>query len=106
MDESDSTDQVVEAVNERYWPLGSKASLVAMRKSGLRDPGGQSETGLALERKADRLRAAGLESQSGSSTGHRKTCFCRRLATYRPIAYLSSHTHSAAGEVMVLTVAG
>lgn len=61
VDESDSTDQVVKAVAERYWPVGSKASLVAVRKSGPRDPGGQAETGLALERQADRLRATGLE---------------------------------------------
>jgi nucleotide-binding universal stress UspA family protein len=69
VDESDSTDQVVQAVAERFWPLGSKASLVAMRKSGPRDPGGQSETGLALERQADSLRAAGLEVSIGIKYG-------------------------------------
>jgi len=69
VDESDSTDQVVQAVAERFWPLGSKASLVAMRKSGPSDPGGQSETGPALEKQADRLRAAGLEVSIGIKYG-------------------------------------
>lgn len=69
VDESDSTDQVVQAVAERFWPVGSEASLVAVRTSGPRDPGGQSETGLALERQADRLRAAGLEVSIGIKYG-------------------------------------
>lgn len=69
MNESDSTDQVVQAVAERFWPVGSKASLVAVRKSGPRDPGRQSETGLALERQADRLRATGLEVSIGIKYG-------------------------------------
>jgi len=69
VDESDSTDQVVQAVAERFWPVGSKASLVAVRKSGPRDPGAQSETGLALERQADRLRATGLEVSIGIKDG-------------------------------------
>ena len=60
-DESDSTDLVVEAVAERFWPAGSKASLIAVRKSGPRDPGAQLDTSLTLERQADRLRAIGLE---------------------------------------------
>jgi nucleotide-binding universal stress UspA family protein len=60
-DESDSTDLVVQAVAERFWPVGSKASLIVVRKSGPRDPGGQLDTGLALERQVDRLRAIGLE---------------------------------------------
>jgi nucleotide-binding universal stress UspA family protein len=69
VDESDSTDQVVQAVAERFWPVESKASLVAVRKSGPRDPGAQSETGLALERQADRLRATGLEVSIGIKDG-------------------------------------
>ena len=69
VDESDSSDQVVQAVAERFWPVGSKASLLAVRKSGPRDPGGQAETGLALERKADRLRATGLEVAIGVKYG-------------------------------------
>jgi nucleotide-binding universal stress UspA family protein len=40
-----------------------------VRKSGPRDPGGQSETGLALERHADRLRATGLEVSIGKRYG-------------------------------------
>lgn len=69
VDESDSTDWVVEAVAERFWPVGSKASLVAVRKSGPRDPGGQSETGQALKRQAGRLRATGLEVSIGIKYG-------------------------------------
>src|SRR5687768_10561960 len=69
VDESDSTDQVVQAVAERFWPVGSKASLVTVGKSGPRDPGGQSETGLALERQVDRLRATGLEVSIGIKYG-------------------------------------
>lgn len=61
VDESDSTDPVVQAVAERFWPVGSKASLVAVRKSGPRDPVRELEPGFALERQADRLRATGLE---------------------------------------------
>ena len=61
VDESDSADLVVQAVAERFWPAGSRASLVAVRKIGPRDPGGQSQIGLALERQADRLRAIGME---------------------------------------------
>jgi nucleotide-binding universal stress UspA family protein len=68
--ESESTDLVVQAVAERFWPVGSKASLVMVRKSGPRDPRGQSETGLALERQADRLRATGLEVSIGIKDGH------------------------------------
>lgn len=69
VDESTSTDLVVQAVAERFWPVRSKASLVAVRKIGPRDPGGQSETGLALERHADRLRATGLEVSIGVKYG-------------------------------------
>jgi len=69
VDESDSTDWVVEAVAERFWPVGSKASLVAVRKNDPRDPGGQSETGQALERQAGRLRATGLEVSIGIKYG-------------------------------------
>ena len=61
VDESDSTNSVVQAVAERFWPAGSKASLIAVRKSGPRDPVRELETGLAIERQADRLRATGLE---------------------------------------------
>src|SRR5688572_8095772 len=69
VDEADSTDTVVQAVAERFWPVGSKASLIVVRKSGLRDPGGQSEIGLALEQQADRLRATGLEVSIGIKYG-------------------------------------
>ena len=69
VDESDSTNLVVQAVAERFWPVGSRASLVAVQKSGPRDPAEQSETGLALERQADRLRATGLEVSIGIKNG-------------------------------------
>lgn len=69
VDESDSTDLVVQAVAERFWPVGSKASLVAVRKSGPRDPGRQTESGLALERQAARLRATGLEVSTAIKYG-------------------------------------
>lgn len=69
VDESGSTDLVVQAVAERFWPVGSKASLVAVRKSGPREPGAQSETGQALERQANRLRATGLEVSIGIKDG-------------------------------------
>ncbi len=55
---------------ERFWPLGTKASLVAVRKSGPRDPVKELERGLALERQADRLRASGLEVTIGIRYGH------------------------------------
>lgn len=61
VDELDSTDRVVQAVAERFWPVGSKASLIAVRKNGLRDAARELEPGHALERHADRLRATGLE---------------------------------------------
>ena len=69
VDEADSTDTVVQAVAERFWPVGSKASLVVVRKSGPRDPGEQLEIGLALEQQADRLRATGLEVSVGIKYG-------------------------------------
>jgi len=69
VDEFDSTDHVVQAVAERFWPVGSKVSLVAVRKSGPRDPVRELESGLALERQADRLRATGLEVSIGIKYG-------------------------------------
>ena len=69
VDESDSTDRVVQAVAERIWPVGSKGSLVAVRKSGPRDPVREVEAGLAFERQADRLRATGLEVSIGIKYG-------------------------------------
>lgn len=69
VDESDSTDWVVQAVAERFWPVGSKASLVAVRKSDPRDPVRELEPSLALERQADRLRATGLEVSIGIKYG-------------------------------------
>lgn len=69
VDESDSTEWVVQAVAERFWPVGSKASLVAVRKSGPRDPVKGLEPGLALERQADRLRATGVEVSIGIKYG-------------------------------------
>jgi nucleotide-binding universal stress UspA family protein len=69
VDESDSTDWVVQAVAERFWPAGSKASLVAVRKSDPRDPVRELEPSLALERQADRLRATGLEVSIGIKYG-------------------------------------
>ena len=61
VDESDSTGSVVQAVAERFWPVGTEASFVAVRKSVPRDPRRDSETALVLERLADKLRAIGLE---------------------------------------------
>jgi nucleotide-binding universal stress UspA family protein len=61
VDESDSTARVVQAVEERFWPAGSTANIVAVRKGGPRDPERDSETALVLERLADRLRAIGLK---------------------------------------------
>jgi nucleotide-binding universal stress UspA family protein len=69
VDESGSMDQVVQAVAERIWPIGSKASLVAVRKTGPRDPKEQPATDLALERQADTLRATGLEVSVGLKYG-------------------------------------
>jgi nucleotide-binding universal stress UspA family protein len=69
VDESESTNSVVQAVAERFWPAGSKASLVAVRKSGPRDPVRELKPGLALERQADRLRATGLEVSVGIKYG-------------------------------------
>lgn len=69
VDDSDSIDLVVQAVAERFWPVGSKASLVAVRKSGPRDPVGELETAVALERQADRLRVTGLEVSVGIKYG-------------------------------------
>ena len=62
VDESDSTAMAVQAVADRRWPAGSKASVVAVRKSGPRDPAKDSETALGLERLGDELRAIGLEA--------------------------------------------
>jgi len=61
VDESQSADNVVQAVAERSWPAESTASIVAVRKRGPRDPERDSETALVLERLADRLRAIGLK---------------------------------------------
>lgn len=69
MDESDSRDWVVQAVAERFWPVGSKASLVTVRKRGPRDPVRELEPGLALERQADGLRASGVEVSIGIKYG-------------------------------------
>ena len=69
VDDSDSIDQVVQAVAERFWPVGSKASIVAVRNSGPRDPVGELEMGVALERQADRLRVTGLEVSVGIKYG-------------------------------------
>ena len=63
VDEADTTDLVVQAVAERFWPVGSRASLVAVRKSDSGDPGRE------LERQADRLRATGLEVSIGIKYG-------------------------------------
>ncbi len=78
VDESDSADQVVQAVAERFWPAGSKANLVPVRKSGPRDPGGRSETDLALEIQADRLRATGLEVSIGIKYGQPEDVLLRK----------------------------
>ena len=69
VDEAESTDWVVDALAERFWPEGSKARLVAVRKSGLRDAGKELEPGHVLERQADRLRATGLEVSIGIKYG-------------------------------------
>ena len=69
VDEAGSTDWVVEAVAERFWPSGSKAKLVAVRRSGPRDAGKEFEPRHALERQTDRLRATGLEVSFGIKYG-------------------------------------
>ena len=60
VDTSDSAAQLVQSVAQRLWPQGSEASLIAIRKSGPRDPKMDSQITLALEQSADELRAAGL----------------------------------------------
>ncbi len=52
--------RVVDAVADRTWPPGSEARLVAVRKDGPRDPWRDAETGVALDRAAQVLRAKGL----------------------------------------------
>ena len=69
VDEVDSIDQVVQAVAERFWPEGSEASIVAVRKSGPRDPVREIETGRVLERQAERLGATGLKVSAGFRYG-------------------------------------
>ena len=61
VDEIESTDRIVQAVAERFWPAGSEVSLIAVRNSDPTDRVGELETSLELERQADRLRATGLE---------------------------------------------
>ena len=56
-------------VAERFWPEGSEASIVAVRKSGPRDPVREIETGRVLERQAERLGATGLEVSAGFRYG-------------------------------------
>jgi nucleotide-binding universal stress UspA family protein len=60
VDGSGSVPQVVQAVSNRVWPQGSEARLVAVRKSGPRDPKKDSETTLVLAQSAEELRATGL----------------------------------------------
>lgn len=61
VDESGSTDRLVQAVAERVWPAGSEATIVAVRKSGTLDPVKDSKRALFLERLANELRGIGLE---------------------------------------------
>jgi nucleotide-binding universal stress UspA family protein len=67
--ETDSTDVVVQAVAERFWPVGSEANIVTVRKSGPRDPVRDSATALVLKRLADKLRAKGLEVSTAIKYG-------------------------------------
>jgi nucleotide-binding universal stress UspA family protein len=60
VDESDPTDNVAEVVASRSWPAGSEASIVALRKNGLRDLVGDSEITPRLQRLGEKLRAIGL----------------------------------------------
>jgi nucleotide-binding universal stress UspA family protein len=61
VDESDSPEQVVQAVAERFWPAGREARIVAVRNSDPRDPVRDSRVALVLNRLADKLRSIGLE---------------------------------------------
>jgi nucleotide-binding universal stress UspA family protein len=92
VDESNSNDLVVQAVAKRFWPVGSKASLVAVRKSGPLDPGWQSETGQALERQADSLRATGLEVSIGIRYGQPEDVLLREArALSADCIFIKSH---------------
>jgi nucleotide-binding universal stress UspA family protein len=77
VDESDSTARVVEAVEKRIWPAGSAARIVAVRKSGPRDPERDSESALVLERLADRLRAIGLKVSIATRDGQPQDALLR-----------------------------
>jgi nucleotide-binding universal stress UspA family protein len=92
LNDAASTDLVVQAVAERFWPVGSKASLVAVRKSGPRDPGAQPETGLAFKRHADRLRATGLEVSIGVKYGEPEDVLLREARDLRAdCIFIESH---------------
>ena len=77
VDEPDSAARIVQAVAERFWPAGSKASLVAVRKNGPRDPLRVSEVAIMLERLADKLRAKGLEVSSTVKHGQPQVVLLR-----------------------------
>lgn len=77
VDEPDSAAGVVQAVAERFWPVGSKASIVAVRKSGPGDPVRNSAATLMLERLAGKLRAKGLEVSSAIKHGQPEEVFMR-----------------------------
>src|SRR5687768_15850408 len=57
VDEPDSAARIVQEVAARFWPAGSKARIVAVRKTGPRDRLRDSEAAIKLERLADKLRA-------------------------------------------------
>ena len=77
VDEPGAAAGVVQAVAERFWPAGSKASIVAVRKSGPRDPVRDSAATLMLERLAGKLRAKGLEVSSAIKHGQPEEVFLR-----------------------------
>jgi nucleotide-binding universal stress UspA family protein len=61
VDESSSSDDVVNAVGERIWPTGTVANIVMTRKPGPRHVTRDAEAAQVLHTWADRLRAKSLE---------------------------------------------
>jgi len=92
VDECDSIDRVVNAVAERFWPQGSQASIVAVRKIGPRDPERDSETALVLERLADKLRAIGLEVSIAIKYGQPQDVFLQEAHEFSAdCIFIDSH---------------
>ena len=61
VDESPSSQDVVNAVGERIWPTGTVANIVMTRKPGPRHATRDAEAAQVLHAWADRLRAKSLE---------------------------------------------